>query len=203
MAQQFPNRTNPSENRQRPVANRCATRYDTGEGSGIILGDGCPFMFTTIVAFSIYWLVMFVLSYLAVEVGQDQLYDEATPMAGLKVAGGSLLLAVMLTYFHPRFDSMFTEKVASTVFQALIWIGVFILIYQFHPWHGLAIALPLMLLCSGFATMGVDSVTTPTPTLRRASSLSAGKPVRKAAAAAPSAAGASTTAPPVPAASKK
>ena len=115
---------------------------------------------------------MFVLSYIAVEVGQDQLYDEVTPMAGLKVAGGSLLLAVMLTYFHPTFDSMFTNNIASTVFQALVWIGVFILIYQFHPWHGLAIALPIMLICSGFATMGVDSVLKPTPTLRRASTLS-------------------------------
>ncbi len=151
-------------------------------------------MFAILMPFFIYWLAMFVLSYVAVEFGQDQLYDEVTPMAGLKVAGGSLLLAVMLTYFHPRFESMFTE-LASTVFQALVWIGVFILIYQFHPWHGLAIALPIMLLCSGFATMGVDSVMKPTPTLRRASTLSTSKAVRKSAAApAPT--------PPVPAAKK-
>ena len=37
-------------------------------------------MFAIIVPFLIYWLVMFVLSYVAVEVGQDQLYDEATPI---------------------------------------------------------------------------------------------------------------------------
>ncbi len=127
----------------------------------------------------IYWLVMFVLSYVAVEIGQDQLYDEVTPNSGLKVGGGSFLLAAMLTYFHPSFDSMFTSNIASTVFQALIWIGVFILIYQFHPWHGLAISLPLMLITSGFATMGVDSVLKPTPILRSASSLAKSKPVRK------------------------
>src|SRR3954471_9716913 len=111
--------------------------------------------------FLIYWLVMFVLSYIAVEIGQDQLYDEATPMAGLKVACGSFLLAAMLTYFRPTFESMFTTNIAWTVFQAIVWCGVFILIYQFHPWHGLAIALPLMLITSGFATMGVESVTKP------------------------------------------
>jgi hypothetical protein len=126
----------------------------------------------------IYWLVMFVLSYIAVEIGQDQLYDEATPMAGLKVTGGSLLLALMLTYFHPTFDSMFTT-LHWTVLQALVWIGVFLFIYQFHPWHALAIALPLMLITSGFATMGVDSVMKPTPAVRRASGLNTSQPIRK------------------------
>jgi hypothetical protein len=136
-------------------------------------------MFTYIWSLLIYWLVMFVLSYIAVEIGQDQLYDEVTPMSGVKVAGGSFLLAVMLTYFHPTFDSMFTSNIAWTVLQALIWIGVFLFIYQFHPWHALAIAVPLMLISSGFATMGVDSVMRPAPALRRASRLSATPAVRK------------------------
>jgi hypothetical protein len=127
----------------------------------------------------IYWLVMFVLSYIAVEIGQDQLYDEVTPMAGLKVTGGSLLLAIMLTYFHPTFDSMFTKSLAGTILQAFIWIGVFLFIYQFHPWHALAIALPLMLISSGFATMGVDSVTKPTPAVRPVSKMSTSQPIRK------------------------
>jgi hypothetical protein len=136
-------------------------------------------MFAILWPFLIYWLVMFVVSYIAVEVGQDQLYDEATPMAGLKVAVGSFLLAAMLTYFHPTFESMFTTGIAWTVLQALVWCGVFILIYQFHPWHGLAIAVPLMLIISGFATMGVDSVLTPTPVRRTGSSAITSKPVRK------------------------
>src|SRR5947209_3817949 len=96
--------------------------------------------------FLIYWLVMYVISYIAVEIGQDTLYDEVTPMSGWKVAAGSFLLAAMLTYFHPTFDSMFTTSIAWTVLQAMVWCGVFILIYQFHPWHGLAIALPVMLI---------------------------------------------------------
>jgi hypothetical protein len=136
-------------------------------------------MGTIIGTLLIYWLVMFVLSYIAVEIGQDQLYDEVTPMAGLKVAGGSLLLAIMLTYFHPTFESMFTTGLIWTVLQALVWIGVFLFIYQFHPWHALAIALPLMLIASGFATMGVDSVTKPTPAMRPVSKLNTSQPIRK------------------------
>jgi hypothetical protein len=136
-------------------------------------------MFAIIWTLLIYWLVMFVLSYVAVEIGQDQLYDEATPHAGLKVAGGSFVLAAMLTYFHPTFESMFTTNIAWTVLQALIWVGVFIFIYQFHPWHAAAIALPLMLISSGFATMGVDSVMTPTRATRPASKLNTSQPIRK------------------------
>jgi hypothetical protein len=127
----------------------------------------------------IYWLVMFVLSYIAVEIGQDQLYDEVTPMSGLKVAVGSFLLAAMLTYFHPTFESMFTSSLAWTVLQALVWFGVFTLIYQFHPPHALAIAIPLMLIASGFATMGVDSIMKPTPALRPVSGPGTSRPVRK------------------------
>src|SRR4051812_21864717 len=136
-------------------------------------------MFAIIWPFLIYWLVMFVLSYVAVEIGQDQLYDEPTPMAGLKVAVGSFVLAAMLTYFRPTFDSMFTTSIAWTVLQAIVWCGVFILIYQFHPWHGLAIALPLMLITSGFATMGVESVLKPSVAQRPAGSLNTSKAVRK------------------------
>jgi hypothetical protein len=130
--------------------------------------------------FLIYWLVMFVLSYIAVEIGQDTLYDEVTPKSGWKVAGGSFLLAMMLTYFHPTFDSMFTTSIAWTVLQAIVWCGVFILIYQFHPWHGPAIALPVMLITSGFATMGVDSILKKTPVQRTGSSLIKSQPVRRA-----------------------
>src|SRR3954447_22813440 len=83
--------------------------------------------------FLIYWLAMYVVSYVAVEIGQDQLYDGSTPNAGLKVAGGSLILAVMLTYFHPTFDAMFTSSFIWTVLQAIVWCGVFILIYPFPP----------------------------------------------------------------------
>src|SRR5512135_2853449 len=93
----------------------------------------------------IYWLVMFVTSYIAVEVGQDQLYDEVAPMVGLKVAGGSALLAALATRLHPSFESMFMADIAWTVLQAIVWFGVFTLIYQFHPQHALVISIPMML----------------------------------------------------------
>ncbi len=58
---------------------------------------GCSPMAMLIWPFLIYWLVLFVVCFVVVEFGHDQLYDEVTPHAGLKVAGGSLLLAILLT----------------------------------------------------------------------------------------------------------
>ena len=54
-------------------------------------------MMSIIWPFLIYWLVMFVACFVVVEVAQDQLYDEVTPHAGLKVTLGSLLIAMLLT----------------------------------------------------------------------------------------------------------
>jgi hypothetical protein len=115
--------------------------------------------------FLIYWLVLFVVSYIAVEVGHDQLYDEVTPMAGLKVAGGSLLLAALTTWLRPSFESLFTANIIWTLLAGIVWFGVFTLIYQFHPWHALAVGIPLMLMVPGLATLGVESMTRPTPTI--------------------------------------
>jgi len=150
----------------------------------------------TISALLIYWLVIFVGCYVVIELGQDQLYDEVTPYVGLKVTGGSLLLALMLTGFYYKgiaasFDSMFTNNILATVFQALVWVGVFVLIFRFHPWHGLGLALATMLLVQGLATMGVNSILTPTPvTVSRPGAFAVNKPVRQSlapSAAAPSA----------------
>ncbi len=122
----------------------------------------------------IYWLVMFVACFVVVEVGQDQLYDEVTPHAGLKVGGGSLLIAVLLTVFRAKgvpasFESMFTTNLIWTVLQGIVWFGVFVLIFQFHPWHALGLGLATMLLVSGLATMGVESLLKPSaPTANRA-----------------------------------
>jgi hypothetical protein len=134
----------------------------------------------------IYWLVMFVACFVVVEVGHDQLYDEVTPHAGLKVAGGSLLIALLLTWLKAKdlpasYESMFTTNIAWTVLQGLVWFGVFTLIYQFHPWHALGLGIVTMLLVTGLATMGVDSVLTKslaTPAAARATVSS--QPVRQA-----------------------
>jgi hypothetical protein len=138
----------------------------------------------TIWAFLIYWLVVFVGCYVVVEIGQDQLYDEVTPRVGLKVAGGSLLLALMLAAFYHQgsaasFDSMFTTSLLWTVFQAIVWFGVFTLIFQFHPWHALGLGIATMLLVQGLATMGVNSILSPTPTTVSRPSAAVSKPVRQ------------------------
>ena len=49
--------------------------------------------------------------------------------------------------------------------QALVWFAVFVLAFQFHPVHALGLSLVTMILVSGVATLGVDSLTKSTPTL--------------------------------------
>ena len=147
----------------------------------------------TIWALLIYWLVIFVGCYVVIEIGQDQLYDGVTPHIGLKVAGGSLLLALMLAAFYYKgmaasFDLMFTNNILCTVFQALVWFGVFTLIFQFHPWHALGLGIATMLLVQGLATMGVNSILSPTPAaVSRPAAFATSKPVRQSLAPAPAA----------------
>jgi len=160
-------------------------------------------MATLIWTLLIYWLVLFVACFIVVEVGHDQLYDEIAPHAGLRVGGGSLLLAILLTWLKatgapPSYESMFTTNIAWTLFQGVVWFGVFTLIFQFHPWHALGIGLTTMVLVSGLATMGVDSLlskeTRAAPAGRATVS---SKPVRQSVAPA-SAAPAPTTTPAEP-----
>jgi hypothetical protein len=112
----------------------------------------------------IYWLVMFVACFVVVEVGQDQLYDEVTPRAGLKVASGSFVIAMRYYGFAASFESMFTTNIAWTLLQGVVWFAVFTLILQFHPWHALGLGIATMLLVSGLATMGVESILAPPAT---------------------------------------
>ena len=148
---------------------------------------GCAAMATIIWPLLIYWLVVFVGCYVVVEVGQDQLYDEVTPYAGLKVAGGSLVIAILLTALRAKglpaaYDTMFTTNIVWTLLQALVWAGVFILIFQFHPWHGLGLGLATMLLVTGLATMGVESLLAkPAATTQAARATVSNQPVRQAA----------------------
>jgi hypothetical protein len=120
-------------------------------------------MVTLIWPLLIYWLVLFVAIFVVVEIAQDQLYDEVTPYAGLKIAGGSLVISALLTWLRASgapasFDSMFTTNIVWTVLQGIVWFGVFTLILQFHPWHALGLGLATMLLVTGLATMGVESL---------------------------------------------
>lgn len=137
-------------------------------------------MWTIFWSFLIYWLVTFVGCFIVVEIAQDTLYDEVTPRAGLKVGGGSFILAALLTYYHPSFETMFTNDFFYTLFQAIVWFGVFTLILQFHPWHALGLSLLTLALVAPLATMGVDSMLSPSDqAARRTSPAAATKPVRK------------------------
>ncbi|MGO9465134.1 MAG: hypothetical protein ACLQIB_48260 [Isosphaeraceae bacterium] len=133
----------------------------------------------------IYWLVIFVGCFVVVEIGQDQLYDQVTPRAGLKVTAGSLLIALLLTWLKYRdtpasFESMFTTNIAWTVLQGVVWFGVFTLIFQFHPWHALGLGLATMLMVSGLGTMGVDSILNrPAPGSVAARPFAPSEPVRQ------------------------
>lgn len=119
-------------------------------------------MTTIVLSLLIYWLVLFVACFVVVEIGQDQLYDAVTPRAGLKVAGGSLLLAALLAGlraygFPATFESMFTTNIGWTLLQGVVWFLVFMLVLRFHPWHTFGLGVTTMLVCSGLATMGVES----------------------------------------------
>jgi hypothetical protein len=89
---------------------------------------------------------------------------------------------------------MFTSNIMWTVLQGLVWFGVFTLIFQFHPWHALGIGIATMLLVTGLATMGVDSLlskSTPTAQVRRGTV--SGQPVRQSVAPAGGAGAAGTS----------
>ncbi len=137
-------------------------------------------MWTIFWTLLIYWLAAFVGCFVVVEMAQDQLYDEVTPKAGLKVSAGALLLAAAMTYSHPSFETMFTSNILTTVLQGIVWFGVFTLILQFHPWHALGLSMLTMVLISPLATMGVDSILKPTPQAARTSAGPVNnKPVRQ------------------------
>ena len=122
-------------------------------------------MSTIVLSVVIYWLVLFVTCYIVVDQGQDMFYDEVTPYAVLKVAAGSLILAGLATWIHPSFETIFTTNIAWTMLQALVWFAVFVLFFQFHPRHAIGLSLVTMVLVTGVATLGVDSLTKTTPTL--------------------------------------
>jgi hypothetical protein len=129
--------------------------------------------------FLIYWLVLFVTCYTICEVGQDLFYDEVTPKVGLKVAAGSLILAALATWLRPSFETIFTTDITWTLLQAIVWFLVFMLIFQFHPPHALGLSLITMVLVTGLATLGVDSLMKPSRTLAPVRSQPRNQPLRK------------------------
>jgi hypothetical protein len=129
--------------------------------------------------FLIYWLVLFVACFTVVEVGHDWPYDEGPKWVGWRVTGGSFILAVFATWLRPSFDTLFTTDIAWTLLQAIVWFGVFTLIFEFHPWHALAASLATLVLVPGVATMGVESLTKPASAIAPAQSRPSYQPIRK------------------------
>ncbi|MBY0396091.1 MAG: hypothetical protein K2X91_06410 [Thermoleophilia bacterium] len=120
-----------------------------------------PLMFTAIAAFLVFWLIFFVAHLTAIEIAGDQFYDEVVPHSAARAAVGSAALAALGAWCRPTFDTMFTNDIAWTLLQAIAWFLVFLFVYQFHPWHALGVSLVTMVLVSGLASLGVDSLTRP------------------------------------------
>ena len=97
----------------------------------------------------------------------DLLYDEATPSAaheggaGDVDAGQNADLARIRSTATNAHRAMFSADLAT--FLAIVWVGVFILIYRFHPWHGLGLGMATMLIFAGMATIVVESLLSPKP----------------------------------------
>ena len=136
---------------------------------------------STLIAFLVYWLLIFVVNYIVVEYGQNYLYDEPTPHFAAKVLGGSCGLAVLATILRPSFDTMFTNSIHWTALQAVAWVLVFMLLYEFHPPHALLIGLIAMVTVPGLATMTSESLTRPRVVTAPPSSRPTG-PIRRPAA---------------------
>ena len=110
--------------------------------------------------FLIYYILAFVACYIIVEFGQDFFYGEPTPGHTWKVALGAVILAATLTWTKSNYATMFTDDFKWTALQGIVWFAVFVLVFRFHPWHGLGIGLAAMVLLTGTATMVADSLLT-------------------------------------------
>ena len=143
------------------------------------------------------YLILFAACYVVVEFGQNYFYDEATPGVAVKVALGALLLAAMLSWTRSDFATMFTSDLHKTALQAILWSGVFILIFRFHPWHGFGIGLATMVLLTGISTTAADSMLRRKTEARIDVNVS-NKPIRR-----PSYGGPTVAPAPAPEASKK
>jgi hypothetical protein len=120
-------------------------------------------MVALILSFLIYLVIQYVVLYIVMEFGQNYLYDEVTAGAPIKVGIGAFILAVVLTWTRTNFATMFTSDIAWTVLLAIVWVGVFILIFQFQPWHGFGLAMATMLIFAALSTLVVDSMTAAKP----------------------------------------
>lgn len=142
-------------------------------------------MLSVLIAFVVYWLILFVACYIVSEYAQNYLYDETTPGLGLKLAIGTTILAALATWLRPTYDTMFTSDVAWTVLQGIAWVFVFMLVLSFHPPHALGLGLATMVLAVGMASLAVDSLSGAGSAVARRTVREPSKPLRRPATAAP------------------
>jgi hypothetical protein len=128
----------------------------------ILFPAAIPMFWSILWPLAIYWLILFVCCYVILEFGQNYLYDEVTSAAPWKLAAGTLVLAGALMYTRTRLDTMFTSDLGFTVLQAILWFGVFTLIFRFQPLHGGVIGIVAMCILTALSTMAVDSMSTST-----------------------------------------
>jgi len=134
-----------------------------------------------ILAFIVYWLILFVGCYVVVDYSQKYLYDESTSSFGLKLTGGTFLLALLMTILRKQttYDTMFTSYIHWTVLQAIVWFGVFTLIFRFQPLHGLTLGVACFILMAGMSSLAVDSLTGEVPPEARIELHPPAKPPRR------------------------
>ncbi len=142
-------------------------------------------MLSVIVAFLVFWLILFVACFVVSEYAQKYLYDETAANLGVKLAIGTAILAALATAFRPSYDTMFTSEIAWTVLQAIAWFLVFMLVLGFHLPHALGLGLATFVLAAGMATMAIDSLTGDTPAGTRVEIRPPSKPLRRPAYAPP------------------
>ena len=138
--------------------------------------------------FLIYWLVLFVACYIVVEYGQTYYYDEKTSGAALRVAGGTLILAVLwarrsalqlgsATRVETWFDRIFTTEAAWLLLVSIVAFVIFTLLLQFHPRHAVFLGPATVLIVGYMASLAADNLAQ--PTTARAQVRLPSKPQRK------------------------
>jgi hypothetical protein len=142
-------------------------------------------MLWPIFVFLVYWLILFVVCFIVCDYSQKFLYDETTPYLGAKLAGGTFVMALLLTRFRTSYDTMFTSEIHWSLLQILVWVAIFTFVFRFHPKHAASLGVGTFLVIAGMASLGVDSLMGNTPEAARKEIAKPVKPLRKPAYAAP------------------
>ena len=107
----------------------------------------------TLAAFVIYFLVLFVTTYIVADNAQSYLYNEKTSKLPLRVLVSALIFAGLATWTKPSLDTMFSSQWHMTLLSAVVWMAAFLFIMGFELWHAAAFGIGTMILVLGFAGM--------------------------------------------------